>query len=70
MAKGLSAIKEVEGSVQDEQQAVAEELTESYRTRLGRDGKQLHPKPSLDPSDPLNWTSYRKHTILALVMWM
>ena len=66
----LSRINDVWGSFQVEQHAVAQEVADSYGTSLGRDEKQLHPRPTKDPKDPLNWTAYRKHTILALVMWM
>ena len=34
-----------------------------------RHGVRLHPQPTTDPLDPLNWTSVRKHSILAVVMW-
>lgn len=37
---------------------------------LTRDGVRLHPQPTADPLDPLNWTKARKNTILAIVMWM
>lgn len=33
-----------------------------------KNGIRLHPQPTSDPLDPLNWTSFRKHTILAVVM--
>lgn len=35
-----------------------------------RDGRTLHPQPTTDPLDPLNWPSMRKNTILAIVMAM
>ena len=35
-----------------------------------RDGFRLHPQPTSDPLDPLNWTSFQKHTILAIVMFL
>lgn len=35
---------------------------------LTKDGIKLHPQPTSDPLDPLNWSSSRKHGILALVM--
>ncbi|EXJ94156.1 hypothetical protein A1O1_02549 [Capronia coronata CBS 617.96] len=34
-----------------------------------RDGVRLHPQPTSDPLDPLNWSSFQKHTILAVVMF-
>lgn len=33
-----------------------------------KDGIRLHPQPTSDPLDPLNWTSLKKHAILAVVM--
>lgn len=32
-----------------------------------RDGIQVHPQPTADSLDPLNWTSWRKHSILAII---
>lgn len=29
---------------------------------------QVFPKPTTDPLDPLNWSGFRKHTILGIVM--
>jgi hypothetical protein len=29
---------------------------------------KLQPTPTLDPLDPLNWSSAKKHSILAIVM--
>jgi hypothetical protein len=34
-----------------------------------RDGIRLHPQPTTDPLDPLNWSSFQKHSILAIVMF-
>lgn len=33
-----------------------------------RDGMKLHPQPTVDPLDPLNWSWTQKNTILAIVM--
>ncbi|KAF2460315.1 major facilitator superfamily transporter [Lineolata rhizophorae] len=33
-----------------------------------KDGMRLQPQPTSDPLDPLNWTSWRKNSILAIVM--
>ncbi|KAF2498030.1 MFS transporter [Lophium mytilinum] len=33
-----------------------------------RDGIKLHPQPTSDPLDPLNWARWRKNCILAIVM--
>lgn len=35
-----------------------------------KDGMKLHPQPTADPLDPLNWSSAKKHTILAIVMYL
>ena len=37
---------------------------------VSKDGLKLQPQPTADPLDPLNWTSWRKHTILAIVMYL
>ena len=37
-------------------------------TDLSTSGVQLHPQPTTDPLDPLNWTPFRKHCILGIVM--
>ena len=34
-----------------------------------RDGFRLHPQPTSDPLDPLNWTFIQKHSILAIIMF-
>lgn len=34
------------------------------------DGIELHPKPTSDPLDPLNFSRFRKWTCLGIVMWM
>ncbi len=33
-----------------------------------RYGIRLHPQPTADPLDPLNWSSLQKHSILVIVM--
>ena len=36
---------------------------------LSKHGIRLHPQPVVsDPLDPLNWSAWRKNTILAIVM--
>lgn len=37
---------------------------------ISKDGVRLHPQPTADLLDPLNWSSFRKHTILAIVMYL
>lgn len=41
----------------------------SYDHSVLRDGVKLHPQPTADPLDPLNWSSFKKHTILGVVMF-
>jgi hypothetical protein len=33
------------------------------------DGSKVHPQPTTDPLDPLNWSTLQKHVILAIVMF-
>jgi hypothetical protein len=33
-----------------------------------KDGIKLHPQPTADPLDPLNWSFLKKHVILGIVM--
>ncbi|KAJ6119574.1 hypothetical protein N7523_003854 [Penicillium sp. IBT 18751x] len=35
---------------------------------VDRNGIRLHPQPTSDPLDPLNWSSLQKHGILSIVM--
>jgi len=35
---------------------------------ITRDGIRVHPQPTTDPLDPLNWSFIQKHSILAIVM--
>ena len=36
---------------------------------ITQDGVKLHPQPTADPLDPLNWSPWRKNTILGIVMF-
>jgi hypothetical protein len=36
---------------------------------VNRNGNQLHPQPTSDALDPLNWSKFQKHVILAIVMF-
>ncbi|OGE53086.1 hypothetical protein PENARI_c008G10144 [Penicillium arizonense] len=40
-----------------------------YQVALNKSGIKLHPQPTSDSLDPLNWSSLQKHTILAIVMF-
>jgi hypothetical protein len=33
-----------------------------------KDGIKVHPQPTTDPLDPLNWSPWRKNSILSIVM--
>lgn len=58
----------VDGSKAFEKEAVYEgDVPEAVVTK---DGIPLHPQPTNDPLDPLNWNEWRKHTMLVIVMWM
>ena len=41
----------------------------SYDFAVSKDGLAVHPQPTSDPLDPLNWSKLKKHTILAIVMF-
>lgn len=41
----------------------------SYDFAVSKDGLAVHPQPTSDPLDPLNWSKVKKHTILAIVMF-
>ncbi len=43
---------------------------ETIRNDVIRDGVRLHPEPTCDPLDPLNWSRWRKLVVLGIVMWM
>jgi hypothetical protein len=40
-----------------------------YRAAVNKNGIRLHPQPTADPLDPLNWSGLRKHVILSIVMF-
>jgi hypothetical protein len=42
--------------------------TQQGEVILSENGIVLHPQAVDDALDPLNWTSFQKHTILAIVM--
>ncbi|KAI9847086.1 MAG: hypothetical protein M1837_003204 [Sclerophora amabilis] len=69
--KNADAVKgeEVYGS-----QTYADKISLEDRTPseglLTRHGLKLHPQPTGDPLDPLNWSFWRKHMILGIVTWL
>jgi hypothetical protein len=54
----------------DEKRSVTLNGSPSEDIGVARDGMKLHPQPTADPLDPLNWSSAKKHTILAIVMYL
>ncbi|KAK4908567.1 hypothetical protein LTR66_017552, partial [Elasticomyces elasticus] len=40
----------------------------SHDPVVDKDGMRIHPQPTTDALDPLNWSTFRKHSILAVVM--
>ena len=46
------------------------ELGHSSEVGIFKEGVKVHPEPTADPLDPLNWPRWRKHTILAIVMYL
>jgi hypothetical protein len=53
-------------TVLDEKDPLEHEPGDSGVTR---NSVKLHPQPTTDPLDPLNWTSLQKHSILGIVMF-
>lgn len=48
--------------------AAAGSHAESMDQGVTRDGIRLHPQPTADPLDPLNWSRLQKNSILGIVM--
>lgn len=42
--------------------------TKPISDAVDKNGIRLHPQPTFDPLDPLNWSSLQKHGILSIVM--
>ncbi|KAL9102149.1 MAG: hypothetical protein Q9163_002680 [Psora crenata] len=45
------------------------EVGGSYVLDVSKDNLKLHPQPTADSRDPLNWSTFKKHTILGIVMF-
>lgn len=54
----------------NEKQHIDRSEGQAYEAGVLKDGVRTHPQPTTDPLDPLNWSSAKKHTILAIVMYM
>lgn len=46
------------------------EVGQSSEIGIFKEGLRVHPEPTADPLDPLNWPRWRKHGILAIVMYL
>lgn len=44
------------------------ESTPQEVATLTKGGLIVHPQPTADPLDPLNWSKWKKHAILGIVM--
>ncbi|KAF7173595.1 hypothetical protein CNMCM5623_005856 [Aspergillus felis] len=53
----------------DEKQSVPIELGVIGETTIQQNGIKIHPQPTSDPLDPLNWSRLEKHSILGIVMF-
>ncbi len=52
----------------DEDAANSQELTSALKHGNGNDAFIiLAPQPSEDPNDPLNWSSFQKHTVYLII---
>ncbi|GIJ99781.1 hypothetical protein Aspvir_003784 [Aspergillus viridinutans] len=52
-----------------EKQSAPIELGLIGETTIEQNGIKIHPQPTSDPLDPLNWSRLEKHTILGVVMF-
>ncbi len=67
---GISGRSHMAQDVNDEKGIMDQDRGDSYDLAASENALKLHPQPTADPLDPLNWTSFRKHTILAIVMYL
>ena len=54
----------------DVKTSIGNELGQHEDVGISKHGMRVHPQPSADPLDPLNWSKFKKHTILAIVMYL
>ena len=52
-----------------EKQSQSESVSDTNNLPIEQHGMHMHPTPTTDPLDPLNWTRLQKHTILGIVMF-
>ena len=69
-ASCILGINGFKGPFPTERRLVAQEAKASYGTGISTENVLVHPQATTDPLDPLNWTSFKKHTILGIVMWL
>ncbi|KAL4974747.1 major facilitator superfamily domain-containing protein [Aspergillus desertorum] len=55
-------------AVQEKHTGIGAASADSEAFPLERNGLRVHPQPTSDPLDPLNWSRLQKHTILGIVM--
>lgn len=67
---GLSQGEKENGGVSPEKQDDHDVLSGGVDdiAMVMKDGIRLHPQPTSDPLDPLNWSTFQKNCILAIVM--
>lgn len=60
-----------DGSIEKKSESadIEAEIAAARDAGLSRDATVLHPQPTGDRLDPLNWSSLEKHVILAIVMF-
>ncbi|KAL9024743.1 MAG: hypothetical protein Q9196_006288 [Gyalolechia fulgens] len=54
----------------NEKRPIDSEVGQFVEVEVVKDGLRVHPQPTADPLDPLNWSALKKHTILAIVMYI
>ena len=67
---GIGDGSHIKSDIRDQEGVMDQGRGDSYGVAVSKDGLKSHPQPTADPLDPLNWTSVRKHTILAIVMYL
>ncbi|KAL9125054.1 MAG: hypothetical protein Q9217_005693 [Psora testacea] len=71
----MADLKEKETELFDGQLGIQEkgdkgtDVEEANALGVVKNGVRLHPQPTADSLDPLNWSTFKKHTILSIVMF-
>lgn len=66
--KEMGSLDEQDGEQKNKRNTGVESEV-SYDLAVSKDGVRLHPQPTPDPRDPLNWSTVRKNTVLGIVMF-